>query len=153
MCLQGYNILTTIVNVGGVASASPTAANGDGGAPTSASIYYPNLIFVDSQGNVYFADYNNNKIRKLFDFQPTQQPSSQPTRQPSSQPSRQPTRNPTSYLSAQGTLQQITTIAGNGVTASGGNGGLATAASFLYPQGIWADTAGNVYISENTSGL
>jgi len=44
----------------------------------------------------------------------------------------------------------ITTIAGNGNSSSSGDGGLAVLAGLSYPQGVWVDSAGNVYIS--TSG-
>jgi len=42
----------------------------------------------------------------------------------------------------------ITTVAGNGVAASAGDGGPATQASLFEPRGIAADSAGNVYIAE-----
>lgn len=39
--------------------------NGDGVAPTSAQINGPHNVALDSIGNVYIADYNNNRIRKV----------------------------------------------------------------------------------------
>jgi sugar lactone lactonase YvrE len=42
----------------------------------------------------------------------------------------------------------ITTIAGNGTAAYGGDGGPATSASLCYPQGVAVDATGNVYIAD-----
>ena len=42
----------------------------------------------------------------------------------------------------------ITTIAGNGVAAFGGDGGPAAAASFNLPYGLAADLVGNVYVAD-----
>src|SRR5580658_10344412 len=42
----------------------------------------------------------------------------------------------------------ITTIAGNGGPNFGGDGGLATAATLLHPEGIAVDSSGNIYISD-----
>lgn len=42
----------------------------------------------------------------------------------------------------------ITLVAGNGVKATTGNGGAATAASFNNPRGVVADAAGVIYVSE-----
>jgi len=43
---------------------------------------------------------------------------------------------------------QITTVAGTASTQTAGDGGLATQASFNEPQGIAADSAGMIYVSE-----
>jgi uncharacterized protein (TIGR03437 family) len=45
----------------------------------------------------------------------------------------------------------ITTVAGNGLLKSAGNGGAATSASLFQPNAVAMDAAGNLYIGENTS--
>ena len=42
----------------------------------------------------------------------------------------------------------ITTVAGDGACAFGGDGGLATAASLSYPRGLAVDAVGNLYIAD-----
>jgi hypothetical protein len=39
--------------------------SGDGGAATSASLNYPHGVAVDAEGNIYIADINNHRIRKV----------------------------------------------------------------------------------------
>src|SRR5439155_16556903 len=38
---------------------------GDGGAATSASLYNPTAVTLDASGNLYIADQNNQRIRKV----------------------------------------------------------------------------------------
>ena len=52
-------IITTIAGTGSQGS------SGDGGAATSAKLYYPHGVSVDSSGNVYIVDNYNHKIRKV----------------------------------------------------------------------------------------
>ena len=57
-------IITTIAGNGALAPSAGAFA-GDGGPATNASLYYPEGVAVDSQGNVYIADLNNNVVRKV----------------------------------------------------------------------------------------
>ena len=58
-------------------------------------------------------------------------------------------QSPSPLPSRTGLPYKITTIAGTGVTdRTAGDGGLATQASFNEPQGIAADSAGMIYVSE-----
>jgi hypothetical protein len=52
-------IITTVVGNGS------QGYSGDNGPATSASLNYPMGVAVDSSGNIYIADYENNRIRKV----------------------------------------------------------------------------------------
>ena len=98
---NGTGIITTYV--GGNYNGAPNL--GDGGLAISASLYSPNGLAVDTNGNLFIADLNDYRIRKVaitFNY-----PTSQPTVQPSkiTQPSAQPTRQPSSYPTMQPSLQ------------------------------------------------
>jgi sugar lactone lactonase YvrE len=70
-----YNCLVRKVNSAGtistfaglvVGGTSPRCGyNGDGGAATSAELYYPYGVTVDTKNNVYIADYSNQVVRKV----------------------------------------------------------------------------------------
>lgn len=47
----------------------------------------------------------------------------------------------------------ITTVAGNGIGGYSGDGGVATAASMYYPEGVAVDTAGNLFIADNGNSV
>jgi uncharacterized protein (TIGR03437 family) len=85
---------------------------GDGGPATSAELYFPNGVAVDSAGNLYIADSNTQRIRKV----------------------------------ANGV---ITTVAGNGTVGYSGDNGPATSAQLHYPMGVAVDSAGNIYIADD----
>ena len=86
--------------------------SGDGGPATSAELNTPDRVTVDGQGNVYIADSNNNRVRKVT------------------------------------SAGIITTVAGNGKAGYGGDGGAATSAELNFPDGTAFDAAGNLYISD-----
>ena len=98
----------TITTIAGGGSAFP----GDDGPATSAALNSPDGVGVDGAGNVYIADRQNNRVRKV---------------------------------SLDGT---ITTVAGTGVFGSSGDGGLAISAEVGEPTRVAADGVGNLYISE-----
>ncbi len=88
---------------------------GDGAAAGSAQLNLPFGVAVDSAGNLYIAEFGNNRIRKV---------------------------------TAGGT---ISTLAGNGVFGYSGDGGQATGAMLNGPQGVAVDTLGNVYIADTAN--
>lgn len=98
-----------------VAGTGTAGFSGDGGLATAAQLTNPDGITIDNAGNIYIADYNNHRIRKI---------------------------DPT------GT---ITTICGNGTQSSTGDGGLATAATINGPGHLCLDPSGNLYITEYNS--
>ena len=79
--INSAGIITTIAGTG------TGGSNGDGGLATVAQLNNPYGVSVDSNGNVFIADFISNKIRLIF--QP--QPSAIPTATPSTSPTNQPT--------------------------------------------------------------
>jgi prepilin-type N-terminal cleavage/methylation domain-containing protein len=100
-------IITTVAGNG------TSGYSGDNGAATSAELWTPYGVAVDSSGNLYIADYGNNRIRKVT-----------------------------------ASTGIITTIAGNGTAGYSGDGGPATSAKLHSPTGSAVDSSGNLYISE-----
>ncbi len=98
-------IITTIAGTG------TAGYSGDGGATTSAALNGPLGVAVDASGNVYIADYSNQRIRKV--------------------------------TAGAGI---ITTIAGTGTAGYSGDGSAATLAELYGPTGVAVDALGNIYI-------
>ena len=88
-------IITTIAGAGAAGS------SGDGGAATSALLFYPYRITVCVRGNAYVSDGLNNKVRVIYGASSTSTfvPTRAPTRAPTG-PSKEPTPRPsdTPYL-------------------------------------------------------
>lgn len=61
--IRKVDINTGIITT--VAGNGTAGYSGDGGPATSASLYTPSGITIDSYGNIYFADCSNNRIRKV----------------------------------------------------------------------------------------
>ncbi len=101
-------VVSTLAGSAGVTGES----NGTG---TAASFNHPTGVAVDSSGNVYVADSNNNRIRKI---------------------------TPTGV---------VTTLAGSGSVGSGN--GTGTFASFNWPRAVAVDSSGNVYVADAANRL
>lgn len=109
-----------------IAGTSTSGFSGDGGPATSAQLNSPAGISVDSAGNIFIADSGNQRIRKV---------------------------------SAAGI---ITTVAGVGLAGGNpfpgmggpngnGDGGPAVDAEVSFPQDVAVDSAGNLYIAEEST--
>jgi sugar lactone lactonase YvrE len=61
--IRKVDVSGTIITVAGNPSGS--GYSGDGGPATSALLHYPAGLAVDTAGNIYIADQNNNVIRKV----------------------------------------------------------------------------------------
>jgi sugar lactone lactonase YvrE len=85
---------------------------GDGGLATSATLRSPSGVAVDGQGNLYIADRDNSRVRKV---------------------------------NRSGT---ITTFAGTDKERFSGDGGPATSALLYRPDGVAVDGRGNIYIAD-----
>jgi len=86
--------------------------SGDGGYATNATFRYPDAVMLDSSNNLYVADHNNMRIRRV---------------------------------DANGI---ITTVVGNGNPTYPGDGGSATNAGLYYPAGMVMDSFGYLFIAE-----
>ncbi len=89
--------------------------SGDGGNATEAQLNRPSGIVVDDNGNIYFSDRSNDRIR---------------------------------MINSKGI---ITTFAGNGIDGFKGDSGPATQARLSKPFGIALDKKGNLYIADRGS--
>jgi sugar lactone lactonase YvrE len=106
-------IVTTIAGNGSA------GFGGDGGPATAAQISYPEDMEIGPDGNLYFADTNNNRVRMInLDVS-----------------------DPEHY----GVIQ---TIAGTGDQGYGGDGDLATSAQLTRPFGVAFDQQGDLYIAD-----
>jgi len=102
------------VSNGVITTVAGNSLSGDNGPATSAQLYSPQGVAVDSAGNLYVADPGNNRIRKVSNG-------------------------------------VITTVAGNGTPGFSGDNGPATSAQLNRPQGVAVDSAGNVYIADRNN--
>lgn len=156
-------VITTVAGT----SSNCTAA-GDGGLATAAQLCDPIGIDVDANGNLYIADTDTNRIRKVnpsgiittiagngsHGFSGDGGPA---TAAMLAQPF-DVTHDAAGNLYIADTVNErirkvdttgiITTVVGNGVSGYSGDGGLATAASIYYPFGVAVDAAGNIYIAD-----
>ncbi|WP_168735686.1 cadherin-like beta sandwich domain-containing protein [Cohnella fermenti] len=143
---------------------------GDGGAAVDAELSNPSAIAIDGSGNIYIADTDNNKIRKItggtittfagtgdygFAGEGLQAINAE-------------LRSPTGVaVDAAGNVYVadkynnrvrkiatdgvITTIAGTGSSDYSGDNGDATAAELSSPSGVAVDSVGNVYIADTSN--
>ncbi len=150
-----------------VAGKGTTGYSGDGSAATSAELYHPCGLALDSAGNLYIADAASNVIRKLSTSGTITTVAGNQTAgyagdggAATSASLYEPlgvavdaagniyiadSFNSRIRMVANGT---ISTLAGNGFTGRSGDGGAATSASLNRPQGVTVDTAGNLYIAD-----
>jgi sugar lactone lactonase YvrE len=87
--------------------------SGDNGQATAAQLNQPIGVAVDGQGNLFIADYNNQRIRRVDH-----------------------------------STGVITTVAGNGTPGFSGDAGQATAAELYNPFGLAVDGQGNLFIAD-----
>ena len=112
-----------IYTVAGSATGSSGHA-GNGGAATSATLSSPEGVAIDSGGDLYLADYTNNRIQEVAAATGTQWSQSM-------------------------TANDIYTVAGSSTGSSGhsGDGGAASSALLHQPTGVVV-SGGNVYITD-----
>src|SRR5688572_17369791 len=145
--------------------------SGDGGPATSAALSGPKGVALDGAGNLFIADSNNHRVRRVAadgtistvagngigGFSGDGGPAT----------SARLAFPWTLAMRADGTLfvgdlgnirvrtvnpaGVIATFAGTGVQVSAGDGGPATSASFVFPQDIALDAQGNLYVADTAA--
>jgi hypothetical protein len=102
--------------------------SGDGGPATKAGLGFPEDVAVDAAGDLAIADYGNNRARIV------------------------PATSGTYYGQAMEGWH-IYTVAGDGTSGFGGDGGPGTAAELQDPRGVAMDSAGNLAIADYGNGV
>lgn len=151
-----------------IAGTGTSGYSGDGGAAANAKISYPTSIVGDTQGNLYFVDYGNSRIRKILPTGAITTIAGSGTPGFSGDggsalsakllaPSGVCIDNAGNvYIADEGNNRVrmvsssgiISTFAGNGTAGFSGDGGPATSASLKGPQSVWADATGNIYVAD-----
>ena len=136
-----------------LAGTGSTGYSGDGGAATSAKLYYPYGVALDSSGNVYIADTENNRIRKVSASDSKISTIATGLNVPHGLASdsygnvyiADSENNRIQMIDVNGV---VSTIAGTGSRGYSGDGGAATSAQLKAPRGVALDSSGNVYIGD-----
>jgi sugar lactone lactonase YvrE len=148
---------------------------GDGGPPTSAKLDYPYGVAVDSSGNVYIAQMSNYSVVRKVNAAGTIISTVAGKIIANGSPGFTGDGGPATSanlnypqgvaVDSVGNLyiadssnyvirkvdyatQNISTIAGTGISGYSGDGGPATAAQINWPNGLAVDSTGNLYITE-----
>jgi trimeric autotransporter adhesin len=142
---------------------------GDGGPATAAELAGSNGIFMDAPGNLYIADYQNNRVRKVNTDSIITTIAGTGTAGFSGDGGLATAADLDAPMGvavdAAGNVyvadhynsrireimandSNIYTFAGNGVASFSGDGGPATAAEISAPTGVCLDNSGNLYISD-----
>jgi sugar lactone lactonase YvrE len=103
--------------------------NGDDITATDAELYYPTTVSVDNSGNLFIADYYNQRIREVSCATKTSSGSA-------------------CTASTDQTAGQIFTAAGTGTAGYNDDGQAATGADIYYASGVAVDSAGDVFIAD-----
>jgi hypothetical protein len=126
--IQPGDIQTVAGN--GTDCSDPTTPCGDGGTAISAQLNNPSGLFLDASGNVFIADTGDNRIRVA--------------------------NTGTAPITIATVVIQpgdIQTVAGNGTAGYTGDGGAATSAERGGPFGVFADSAGNIFIADTGNSV
>jgi len=165
--IRKVNVSTGLITT--VAGNGAFGFSGDNGPATAAKLAFPYSVAVDASGNIYIADRNNNRIRKV-DASGTittiaGTTSAGYTGDNGAANAAQLSAPGALALDALGNLYIadynnnvvrkitmstgiITTVAGNGTQGFGGDNGAAASAQLSHPTGLTVDVNGNIYIAD-----
>ena len=160
-------------NISTVAGTGTGGFGGDGGAATAARLRTPRGVAVDGSGNLYIADANNHRIRKVDSSGNISTVAGTGTggfgtvgfNGDGAAATAAQLRSPqgvavdgSGNLYIADTFNQrirkvnssgnISTVAGDGTRSFGGDGGAATAAQLNFPRSVALDGSGNLYIAD-----
>jgi len=154
-----------------VAGNGVSGFSGDNGAATNAELYNPRGVAADSLGNVYIADNDNFRIRKVSGgiISTVAGTGTEGYGGDNGPPTSAQLNGPAGVaVDAQGNLYitdsgnarvrevsngVISTIAGNGVHGFTRESGPAASAELSWPEGIAVDSSANVYISDASNSV
>jgi hypothetical protein len=122
-----YGRAMTAGDVYAVAGDGVAGFSGDGGRATAAELNDPRGVATGSAGNLLIADSGNQRVRVVAAATGM-------------------------FYGRAMTAGHIYTVAGDGVEGFSGDGGPATAAKLLGPQGVLTDSAGNLLIADTSNG-
>ena len=145
--------------------------SGDGGPATAAALMFPVAVAVDATGNLFIGDLGNQRVRKVSSSGviTTVAGNGSPDYSGDGGPATSAgIRGPAALaVDSAGNLfiadlgnnrirkvtpaGIITTVAGNGVAAFGGDGGPATSAALNSPLSVAVDAAGNLFIADRNN--
>jgi uncharacterized protein (TIGR03437 family) len=152
-----------------VAGTGASGFGGDGGPATSAELFMPGGVAADSAGNLYIADTENNRVRKVAggvistvagggppgstgDGGPaTSAELGAPTGVAADSAGNLYIAEPATNRIRKVSGGVITTVAGNGTQGFSGDNGQATNAQLNYPAGLAVDPAGNLYFADTNN--
>ncbi len=143
--------------------------SGDGGPAASAELNSPSGVAVDFSGNIYIADYKNNRIRRVdasgvistvagkgtAGYSGDGGPASSAELSTPSGVAVDTSGNIYIADSSNNCVRKvdasgvISTVAGNGTAGYSGDGGPAVSAELSSPSGVAVDTSGNIYIADD----
>jgi len=162
----------TVPLINTVAGNAALTFAGDGGAATSASLFSPWAIALDSSGNLYIADYGNDRIRMVntsgiintivgngtIGFSgdgstATNAMLNQPTGVAVDSSGNVYIADSWNFRVRKVASGNINTVAGNGLVSYSGDGGPAILAQLNGPQGIGVDKTGNLFIADTGNAV
>ena len=158
-------------NISTVAGTGTMGYSGDGGAATSAQITSPYGVAVDGAGNLYIADGNNYRVRKVDTSGNINTVAGNGTSGYSGDggPATSAQMKGANGVAVDGsgnlyigdynnyqirkvdTSGNISTVAGTGISGYSGDGGPATSAQIKSVSGVAVDDKGNLYIADGAS--